>query len=539
MASRSQPLVGRSWRDAHEALSRADRDGGLEAGDLERLATAAYMLGREEEYVGVLRRAHRAHLEAGEELRAARCAFWAGMTLMLRGEVAGASGWMRRARRLVDRAGGDCVERGYLLLPVSVEHEAAGDLTVATAVAADAAEIGRRFGDHDLAALATQQEGILLVAAGRVPEGLARLDEAMVAVTEGELSPMVSGFVYCGVIMGCQAAYDTRRAGEWTAALTRWCDAQPDMVSFSGTCLVHRAEIMQLRGAWSDALREARRARERCAQAMNASAAAQARYRQGEVHRLQGDLAAAEEAYRDARRDGYEPQPGLALLRLAQGRRDVAAAAIVRLLDETSEPFRRAGLLPASVEILLATDQPEAARRASDELDRIEAGWTGDMIVAMAAHARGAVELAGGDAAAALTALRRACRAWRELDAPYEAARSGELMARACAALSDDDTAALELEAAREQFARLGALPDVARIDALLRRGATAGAHGLTDRELQVLRLVAAGSSNRQIAAQLVISERTVARHLQNIFAKLRVSSRTAAGAFAFEHDLV
>ena len=261
------------------------------------------------------------YLDAGAGLRAVRCAFWIGLNLVLRGEMGRATGWLARARRLVEREGHDCVERGFLLLPLMFEHEAAGDNEAAIAAGAEAVAIGERFGDADLFALAAQEQGILLIETGRVVEGLRLLDEAMVAVTAGELSPIVNGFVYCGVIMGCQAAYEPRRAQEWTAALTRWCEQQPDMVSFSGTCLVHRAEIMQLHGAWPDALQEARRAGERCALAMNESGTANARYRQGEVHRLRGEFAAAEEAYGDARRGGCEPQPGLSLLWLAQGKR--------------------------------------------------------------------------------------------------------------------------------------------------------------------------------------------------------------------------
>ncbi|MDP8939510.1 MAG: helix-turn-helix transcriptional regulator, partial [Actinomycetota bacterium] len=278
----------RAWMDAYEALSHAGQATPLGAEDLELLATSAYMLGRDDEYVSCLERAHHAYLGTGEAMRAVRCAFWVGMNLVLRGEMGRASGWLARAQRLVEREGRGCVERGYLLLPLMFEHEATGDYEAAAATAADAAGIGERFGDTDLFALAVQSQGILLVKQGCVVEGLGLLDEAMVAVTAGELSPIVSGFVYCGVIVGCQEAYELRRAQEWTAALTRWCEEQPDMVSFTGTCLVHRAEIMQLHGAWPDALEEARRAGERCAQVRNQSAAAQAFYRQGEIRRLQG-----------------------------------------------------------------------------------------------------------------------------------------------------------------------------------------------------------------------------------------------------------
>jgi DNA-binding NarL/FixJ family response regulator len=525
-----------AWRDAHAALTAAEP---LAPEDLEWLATAAYMLGRDDEYVGLLERAHRDHLRGGDRLRAARCAFWIAVNLELRGASAQGRGWIGRARRLVEREPEECVETGYLQLHRMLDLTAAGDTDAALAAGAEAVAIGERFGDADLFALAAQDEGILLIEHGQVAEGLALLDEAMVAVTTGELSPIVNGFVYCGAIMGCRSAYEPGRAQEWTAALTRWCERQPDMVSFTGTCCLHRAEIMHLRGAWGEALDEAQRARERSERAHNAPSAAQALYRQGEVHRLRGEHDAAEAAYRAARDGGFEPQPGLALLRLAQGDGTAAAAAIRRMLAESEAPPARAGLLPAQVEIMLATGDAEAASEACRELESIAARWTGGLLAATAATARGAVQLTAGDARAALVALRRACQTWRTLDAPYEAARAGLLIAAACAALGDHDAAESELERAREAFLRLGAGPDVARVDVLRGRTRPAPPHGLTARELDVLRLVAAGSSNREIAVALVISEHTVARHVQNIFAKLGVSSRTAATAFAFAHDLV
>jgi DNA-binding CsgD family transcriptional regulator len=525
----------RAWREAHAALSAAEP---LGAEDLERLATAAYMLGRDDEYVELLERAHHEHLRGGERLRAARCAFWIAIDLNILGATSRATGWIGRARRLVESEPRESVERGYLQLHRMLELEAAGDHEAAVELGAETVALGERLGDPDLFALAAQDLGILLIEHGRVAEGLALLDEAMVAVTAGELSPIVNGYVYCGVIMGCRSAYEPRRAQEWTAALTRWCEQQPDLVSFTGTCRLHRAEILQLRGAWGEALDEARRARERSELAHNAASAAQAHYRQGEVHRLRGEYAAAETAYRAARDGGCEPQPGLALLRLAQRNGDAAAAAMRRMLGETEAPSARAALLPAHVEIMLAIGDAEAARDACTELAAIAERWAGGMLAATAATARGAVDLDAGDARAALVALRRACQTWRELEAPYEAARTGVLVGVACAALGDHDAAESELARARDAFMRLGAAPDVARVDAL-RGGAPAQTHGLTARELEVLRLVAGGRSNREIAAALVISEHTVARHLQNIFAKLGVSSRTAATAFAFAHDLV
>ena len=528
----------RTWMDAYESLSRADQTSPLGAEDLELLATSAYMLGRDNELSG-LERAYHVYLDAGEALRAARCAFWVGMQLSTLGEIGRGTGWLGRARRLVEREGRECVEQGYLLLPLMFQQEAAGESEAAAATAADAAEIGERFRDADLFALAVQAQGIFLVKQGRVVEGISLLDEAMVAVTEGELSPIISGLVYCGVILGCQDAYELRRAQEWTAALTRWCKEQPDIVAFTGACMVHRAEIMQLHGAWPNALEEARRAGERCEQAMNRAAAAQARYRQGEVHRLRGEFAAAEEAYQDASRGGWEPQPGLALLRLAQADAAAAGAAIRRAVGETSEPSKRLGLLPAYVEIMLDIGDVQEARNACRELEEISAGFQSSMLGAMVAQARGAVDLAEGDFRAALVALRHAQQIWQELEVPYEAARVRVLLGLACRTLGDDDTAALELEAAREDFADLGAAPDLVRVDALIRRASPINAHGLTARELEVLRLIAAGKTNKAIAAELVLSERTVDRHVSNIFTKLGLSSRAAATSYAYEHRLV
>jgi DNA-binding CsgD family transcriptional regulator len=527
-----------AWLDAYESLSAADRSDPLGAPDLELLATSAYMLGRESEYLGLLERAHRAHLDCGQSLAALRCAFWIGVSLASRGEIGRAGGWLGRAQRVLDECGGDRVGRGYLLLPVVFEHEASGDLEAATATASEAAAIGRRYGDSDLFALAAHEHGHILIRLGRIKEGLRLLDETMVAVTADELSTIVSGIVYCGVILACQDAYEVRRAQEWTAALSGWCKRQPDLVAFTGRCLTHRAELMQLRGAWLEALEEARRAEERCAGAENPAAAGEACYRRGEIHRVLGEFGVAEEAYGEASRRGREPQPGLALLRLAQVKLDAAGAAIRRALAETAEAGGRAKLLPAYVEIMLAADDLAAARDASDELGSLAEGHEHGALGAMAAQVRGAVELAEGDTAAALVSLRHAGEVWRQLEAPYEAARVRELVGLSCRALGDEDTAALELGAARAAYAELGARPDLTRIGSLA-GVAPREAHGLTERELEVLRLVAAGKTNKAIAAALVLSERTVDRHVSNIFAKLHVSSRAAATASAYEHGLL
>jgi DNA-binding CsgD family transcriptional regulator len=528
-----------SWKEAFESLYRADRAAPLGAGDLELLARSAYMLGRDDDYVSGLERAHQAHLEAGGVAPAARCAFWIGHNLLFRGERARTSGWFARGNRLLEGVEEDCVERGYLLILVWLEQMGAGNYEAARATAAEAADIGERLGDRDLLWLARDDQGCALIKQGRVADGLRLVDEVLVAATAGELSPIVTGIVYCNTIAFCRDAYELRHAREWTEALRRWCDAQPEMVAHNGLCLVHRAEIMQLRGAWEDALQEARRAAERFTQGvLNELACGRALYRQGEVHRLRGELDAAEDAYRGASRCGFEPQPGLALLRLAQGEGDASAAAIRRAVGEATQPLKRAALLPAYVEIMLAIGEHDRASAGCRELDEIAERQKSDALRGMAAHVRGAVAEAEGDAQGALIELRRALELWQELEAPYEGARVRVLIGSACRALGDEDTATLELEAAGEVFAELGAAPDVARIDSLVPGAASIEAHGLTKRELEVLRLVAAGKSNRDIAAELVISEHTVARHLQNIFAKLSVSSRTAASAFAFEHDL-
>jgi DNA-binding CsgD family transcriptional regulator len=528
-----------AWMDAYESLSGADSSSELGAEDLELLATSAYMIGRESDYLALLERAHRSHLDAGEPLAAVRCAFWVGVNLARQGEMGRAGGWLARAQRLLEREDGDRVEDGYLLLPLVFQQEAAGDWEAAAATAGQAAAIGERFDDPDLFALAAHERGHILIQNGRMDEGLGLLDESMVAVTARELSPIVSGIVYCGVILACQEAYEVRRAQEWTAALSAWCERQPDLVAFTGRCLVHRAEILQLHGTWAEALEEARRACERCLQGGNPAAAGEACYRQGELQRMLGHFDAAEDAYREASRLGREPQPGLALLRLAQEKIGAAEAAIRRIAAETSEAGRRAGLLPAFVEIMLAVGDVDAARDACAELDAVAEGREDGVLGAMAAQARGTVELASGNTEAALGALRHAGQVWQQLGAPYEQARARMLVGRACRALGDEDAASLELEAARAAFSELGATVDLARLDLVTSGSSGTNAHGLTDRELEVLRHLAAGVTNKEIAAELVLSVRTVDRHVSNIFVKLGVSSRAAATAYAHEHGLL
>lgn len=526
-----------AWRDAYESFSRADHASRLGPEDLELLATAAYMRGLEDEYVRALERAHYAYLDSGEVPRAARCTWWIGLSFLLRGEEAPAAGWFARGERLLEGEDRDCVERGYLLLGSMLESFAKGDFEAARAKAAEASAIGERFRDRDLVSLGVMDQGHALLELGRASEGLRLVDESMVAVTSGGLSPIVAGILYCNTISVCRRVYELRRAREWTTALTLWCEDQPAMVAHTGVCRVHRAEIMQLQGGWQAALKEAEHVATQGA--LNQRVFGRALYVQGDLHRLRGDFGAAERAYRAAARQGVQPQPGLALLRLAQDNVDAALAAIRRVVGESSQPFSRAALLPAYVEIALAAGEVEEAERASDELAAISQVHESAALGAMSAYARGAVALARREAASALTELRRAFHSWQELGAPYEAARARVLVGLACAALDDEDGAALELESARTVFEELGARPDLSRADSLATSSSVPDTHGLSPRELQVLRLVASGETNKAIAAALVLSERTVHRHVSNIYAKLRVSSRAAATAYAYEHGLL
>ena len=529
-----------AWTAAYEALTQAAEEAPLSARDLERSAVACQLIGKDDESEDRWARAHHEHLREGDVRGAARCAFWLGFGLMDRGEFARGGGWLARADRSLERYEGDCSERGYLLLPAGMQALDEGDPSAASSMFARAAEIAERFADADLMAMARLGSGSALVASGRVGDGMALLDEAMVAVTADEVSPVVVGTVYCAVIEACQRIFDLRRAQEWTAALNRWCEAQPDLIPYRGECLVYRAEIMQLHGQWTDALDEAQRACQLLSSRTDHPAMGAANYRLGELYRLRGQTKEAEAAYREASRRGRSPYPGLAQLRLVQGRVDAAVAGISRVMDESDDPPGRARLLPARVEIGLAAHDDVGARMAAEELAAVADEIGAPFLQAAAAHAAGAIDLAAGGAPGAIPSLRWAVHAWQELDAPYEAGRTRALIGTACGQIGDEDGAALEFDAARRAFEVLGAIPDLLRLEELS-RSSVDGADPLgvlTSREVEVIRLVASGMTNRAIARELVISEKTVARHLSNIFAKLGVSSRSGATAYAYEHGL-
>lgn len=509
--------------------------------DLDRAAMAAYLAGDEVASAAAWTLAHHAWLGASCPARAARSAIWLSMTLMFRGEMAPAGGWHARAQRVLDDADLECAERGLLIVVEALEQLFAGQSHAAEVHFSRIDDLGRRFNDPDVRVLGRLGRGQALVQRGEQAAGMASLDEAMVSVTAGEVTPLIAGLVYCAVIETCHESFDYRRAQEWTAALTRWCDGQPDLVPYRGQCLVHRSEILQLGGEWPGAMDEAKRACDHLSRPPVHPAVGMAHYQQAELHRLRGELSAAEDAYRRAGRFGKEPQPGLGRLRLAQGRVAAAAESVRRAIDETVDPCGRSRLLAALVDIELAAGDHAAAAVAAGELSAIAARFGNPVASAIAGQANGAVLLAADDARGALAELRPAWLVWRDVGAPHEAAAVRVLMGEACRRLGDLDGAATELVAARRTFRELGAAPDLLSLDATAKGAAevTLGACGLTDRELEVLALVAAGRSNRAIADELYISIKTVARHVSNIFTKLGVSSRAAATAQAYEHHLM
>jgi len=526
------------WEDAFQSLSDADRSAPLEDADLERLVWAAALAGHNDVHLAALERLHDLRAAAGAACPAARAAFWLGMRLLTFGEIGKATGWLGRAERLIENQG-DCLERGYLLVPrgyvALFRRNAASE---ASDVARQASEVGDRFGDPNLSNLARMLHGQALAALGEHEAGLALMDESMLAATQGLLSPLVTGIVYCGVIGCCQKLYAIDRAREWTAALESWRLSQPQLVAFTGACRVHRSEIMQLQGAWQQAIDEARRATDGGAGVTDSGGVASAYYQQGEILRLRGEFDAAESAYRSASQYGREPQPGLALLRLACGQKESAAAAIRQVVGSAANALERTRHLPAAVEILLAAGDVEGAEQAARDLEQIAAGFRNEILDALASHAQGSLRRARGDARGALEPLRHAFSIWQRNGAPYLAARLRVEIANVLQVLGDDDGAALERDAARAVFRELGSAPDLARLDGPASTRSSQP-FGLTPREMEVLRLLASGVTNRAISEQILLSEKTVDRHVSNIFSKLDVSTRAAATAFAYQNKLV
>lgn len=525
----------RDWLAAYQGLSEARSDA-LLAADFADLATAAFLVGRHNDCIQALQRAHQAHLDAGDEHAAVRCAFWLTMTLMDRGEHAVASGWISRAERLLDAFENDSVEHGYFLFLRMLGHILGGDPATGFDEATELTSYGKRFGDGDLLAAGLMAQGRCLLYLGRVPEGVRLLDEAMIGVTTGEVSPIFAGHTYCSLIEACQEISDFDRVAQWTTALTSWCGSQVGLVPFTGQCAVHRGQVMRVHGTFEQAIAEFDGAAARYVAAQTPDAAGLAFAEKGDLLRIRGQHDAAEEAFQRAISLGHDPQPAHALLSLARGRTDAAAAAVRRMLGEPRDPIHRSQLLPGAIDVLLAGNDLVAARPLVAELAAVGEGFESSSLRAMAGHALGALALAEGRPEQALAALRPALQGWRDLGWPYETACTQALLGRAYRELGDLESATAELTAAARVLAVLGAEPAAREVDRLLAPGPLPG--GLTAREAEVLRLVASGSSNPEIAAALFLSEKTVARHLSNIFTKLDVRSRTAAAAYAFDHGL-
>jgi DNA-binding CsgD family transcriptional regulator len=522
------------WAEACVQFAAADRAVQLDADDLERYAEAAQILGRGDEAIQLLRRAFTIRSAAGEVDRAITSAFWLFQALIINAEFARARGWAAQVRRSMPD-----VDNGWFLFTEAYFLIAAGDYDQAAQLLARAADMASRRRETDLIEFATTVWGRALIKAGRLEEGLSRLDEAMLPVVERDTSPRATSMIYCSAIATCHEAREFGRAREWTHALGAWLDSLPRLGgAYFGNCRIYRAYLMCLRGSWQEALEEVAFVCDDLSGNYGQLVAGHAHYQLAEIHRLLG-RPEAEASYRQAAELGGQTQPGLSLLRLAQGEVDKAVLGIRRALAETPGQLERLDLLSAAVTIMLAAGDIDAAQQATAELAGIAAAYTGPGVQAELAAARGAVALSEGDATTALPLLRSAARSWREIDAPYAVATVSVLIGLACRAVGDEDAAEVELESARSTFTRLGARPDQQRVEELLHAPQTVGPSGLSAREIEVLRLVAAGRTNQAIAAELFVSERTVHRHVSNIFDKLGVHSRTAAASYAIQHRIL
>ena len=518
----------RAWQRAYDAFAAAESEAPLDAEDYHRFAVCAHLLARLPDYFAIRERAYQSLLDRGEPLAAAEAALWVGIQKVVRGDVAEGGGWIARASHIVAEDGTDSRAAGFLTVARALEVAMGGDPEEAARITGECVRAARRHGSPEYVALSLHQQGMFLVAAGRTDEGLACMDEAMLCVAAGECSAMVEGIIYCNVIEACWSIYELTRAQQWTAAMTQWAAAQPELCNFTGECKVRRAELKQLNGRWPEALDELEGVTPSELDRWVAGKAAMVR---GNLDRMVGRYDSAEEQFRLASRFGEDPQPGLALLRLSRGSVQAAAAMAQRSLAETHQPGRRIQTLAAATEILLAVGEIDAAEAAADELQGIATVNRSPLVVALGQHAKAAVCLTRGAAAEALPLLRDALGTWVRAHTPYDEARTRALLADACRALGDRESAERELDAARAIFEELGALPDLARL--------TQTDDVLSPRELEVLKLLATGATNRAIAEQLVLSERTVDRHVSNIFGKLGVTSRAAATAYAFDRQLV
>lgn len=527
-------VADRRWADAYERLAAVDSTEGLAAPDLELYATTAFLRGEGAVAADALARAHAGYASADDLVGATRTAAWIALVLLDLGDVFRSRSWAQRGIRLADAFPEPSALSGLVRIVPALSELMIGDAIEAVRRFEHMSAIAHRSRDRELSAIASFGSGLSLVAVGASRDGLAAFDEALLAVPTGDLSPIIAGIISCATIGTARMAFDLERATRWISDFEQWCRRQPDLVAFTGWCQAHRSALLLLHGAWKEALAAAEFAEARY-QAGDHGAAWAAAYQLAELERMRGEFRAAEQHYRRAGKTHWDPQPGLALLHLAEGRPQLAQSEIRRSQAGEDEGTRR-HLLPATVDIEVGNGDLHAARRAAEELGVLSRSSPTPMLAAVAAFAEGRVLLAEGEPARASSRLRAATSAWRELGAPYEAARCRVLMGRALRELGDDDSAAVEFDAAHEVFLELGAVPALAELADVVgdrRQGR------LTVRELEVLRLVSTGLTNRGIAARLALSEKTVARHLSNIFGKLGLSTRAAATAYAYEHGLV
>jgi DNA-binding CsgD family transcriptional regulator len=525
-----------SWPEASVLFEQID-DASLSPEDREAKADAFWWTSRMDDSMLVRQKAYAGYLAAGRSREACYQAWFLSVDYRLCGEMSVSSGWLMHARHDLPEDG-EYPEHGLIALQDAGDAQERGDTGRALAIAQGVVDLGRRLGDAGIVAVGLVALGRFNIMAGNLEVGTRLLDEAMTSVVAGLTGPMFTGWIFCDVLGMCFEIADLRRASEWSDAAKRWYETLPGISPFHGICRLHRVEVATLRGDWDEAESDARRTSAELG-AIRPGFAAGALYALGEINRRRGNLSGAEEEFGRAHGLGREPQPGLALVRLAQGNAAAAAAALRHLPAEgESNPLGRAGMLAAHVEVALANGDVAGARVACEELDQIAERWNSPMLEATAKTACAARALTEGDADTAVTAAHRAIRLLHDLRLPHEEALARLLLGLASRHTGDEERARLEITKARQELDRLGAKLDARRAAELLGTPAEAP-RGLSEREVEVLRLVAAGKTNREIAADMVISEHTVSRHLQNIFRKLDVSSRSAATAFAFENGLV
>lgn len=533
-----------NWREAYDLLSAADARSCLDASGLEYFANAAYLIGEENEAAELWTRAHAGFVDRGEIARAVRVGSMLSLTLLLKGEASISSGWLARTQRLLETVPGQIVEEGFCRTVIGIRELYSGKRNAALRKFESAIALATRYQDTNLLALSLLSRGQALIASDRSEEGVKCLDEAMVSVTSRNVAPVLSGIIYCAVILACRRIFDAERAREWTNAFNSWCMPQSDLVPFRGQCLIHRSEILQMRGDWHGAMKEARQAF-RWLAGKSGATVGRAHYQKGELHRLFGQFDQADRSYRKAVQHGVDPQPGYSLLRLTAGQADAAAASIRTACGNRygasqagSDP-ERLKLLGPSVEIFLSAGQADTAIAAAEELAAGARRFTMPLLEAVSAMATGEVLAATDKPDDALAMLKASLGRWQELGMPYESARARMKLADVCFRLGDPDSARMHCEAARSAFRDLGAAPDLVAADRMPWNAREAGEAGLTRRQMDVLRQLAKGHSNREIALELHISEHTVARHVSNIFDRTGASSRAAVVAFAHRKGLL